>query len=269
MVAALTLYLLPWTVAGGTVKQHPAGGADDPSLKGTRISKYLTEKWAQSHEPPCRRPRESGGPGLALRSRALDSRFRENDGRCVGAYRNFRSASKFWPAVAIRSFPRYAGVTWPNFEADVVHTRARWFLPRAILMVNLATIFACAVPPAPPRNPFIGTWATSDNERITIRQDTVVQHPSNGQNTPLDNQACNGTFSFSYTVENRDVLTGLLPRQPDLDKSLSTLLSAPTYRVALLRCDRGDHTYVLLNDHELVAIYRDDDIGVVQRLARR
>jgi hypothetical protein len=47
------------------------------------------------------------------------------------------------------------------------------------------------------------------------------------------------------------------------------LLVAPTYPVASLRCDRGDHTYVLLNDRELVAIYRDGDIGVVERLARR
>jgi hypothetical protein len=162
-----------------------------------------------------------------------------------------------------------AGLTWPNFEADVVHTRARWVLPRVILMVNLAMLSACATPPAPPRNPFIGTWATSANDTITIRQDTVVQHPADGQDTPLDKEACNGTFSFTYTVQNREALTRLLPRQPDLDKNLSMLLPAPIYRVALLRCDRGDHTYVLLSDRELVAIYRDDDIGVVQRLVRR
>jgi hypothetical protein len=46
-------------------------------------------------------------------------------------------------------------------------------------------------------------------------------------------------------------------------------LVAPSYPVAVLRCDQGDHTYVMLNDHELVAIYRDGDIGVVERLARR
>jgi hypothetical protein len=61
----------------------------------------------------------------------------------------------------------------------------------------------------------------------------------------------------------------MLPRQPNLSQNLSSLLVAPTYPVASLRCDQGDHTYVLLNDRELVAIYRDGDIGVVERLARR
>ena len=159
--------------------------------------------------------------------------------------------------------------TLPNFEANVVHRPARWSFSCAVLILCLTALLACAVPPAPLRNPFIGTWATSDNDTISIRQDTVVQHQSDGQNIPLDRQTCNGTFSFSYTVQTREALTGLLPRQPDLDKNLSTLLSAPTYPVAQLRCDRGDHTYVLLNDHALVVIYRDGDIGVVQRLARR
>ena len=143
-------------------------------------------------------------------------------------------------------------------------------MPRAVLILIAAALSGCAVPPSPPPlNPFIGTWATANNDAISIRQDTVVQHQPNGQSTPLDNQTCNGTFSFSYTVRNREVLTGLLPRQPNLDKNLSTLLVAPTYPVALLCCDQGDHTYVLLNDHELVAIYRDGDIGAVERLARR
>ena len=134
-------------------------------------------------------------------------------------------------------------------------------------------LFACTAPPPPgasaPPNPFVGTWATAENDRIVIRPDTVVQHQAGGQDTALDNQTCDGNFSFSYSVRNREALTGLLPRQPNLDKNLSTVLVAPTYPVALLRCGQGDHTYVLLNDHELVAIYRDGDIGVVERLARR
>jgi hypothetical protein len=47
------------------------------------------------------------------------------------------------------------------------------------------------------------------------------------------------------------------------------LLVEPSYPVARLDCDRGDQTYVLLNDHQLVAIYRDGDIGAIDRLARR
>jgi hypothetical protein len=39
--------------------------------------------------------------------------------------------------------------------------------------------------------------------------------------------------------------------------------------VVRLDCDRGDQTYVLLNDRQLVAIYRDGDIGAIDRLARQ
>lgn len=140
--------------------------------------------------------------------------------------------------------------------------------PSVFILVPLA-LFACATPQVTTSNPFIGTWANSDNDTITIRQDTVVENKPNGQTTPLDSQTCNGAFSFGYSQWNREALTGLLPRQPNLSQNLSSLLVAPTYPVAALRCDQGDHTYVLLNDRELVAIYRDGDIGVVERLARR
>jgi hypothetical protein len=50
---------------------------------------------------------------------------------------------------------------------------------------------------------------------------------------------------------------------------LSDALVEPSYQVAELDCDRGDQTYVLLNDRQLLAIYRDGDIGAIDRLARR
>jgi hypothetical protein len=128
---------------------------------------------------------------------------------------------------------------------------------------------ACAGPLAPPPNPFVGSWTTSNNDLVTIRQDTVVEHQRNGQSIPLDAATCNGSFSFTYGASDRSALTALLPRQPNLKQDLLELLPAQTYPVAVLRCDRGDHTYVLLNDHQLLAIYRDGDIGVVERLARR
>ncbi len=140
---------------------------------------------------------------------------------------------------------------------------------RGITVLVPAALLACAVPQAPPSNPFIGTWANSDTNTIIIRQDTVVEKQPNGQTTPLDSRTCNGAFSFGYAEWRREALTGLLPRQPNLTRNLSNLLVAPVYPVASLRCDQGDHTYVLVNDHELVAIYRDGDIGVVERLARR
>jgi hypothetical protein len=136
-------------------------------------------------------------------------------------------------------------------------------------MLLATVVAACAAPPAPPPNPFVGTWATANNDIVTIRQDTVVENQPNGRSIPLDSTTCNGAFSFGYGIRDRTVLTGLLPRQPNLETNLSELLPAQSYPVAMLRCDKGDHTYVLLGDRELLAIYRDGDIGVVERLARR
>ena len=128
---------------------------------------------------------------------------------------------------------------------------------------------ACATPPLSPANPFIGTWTTAANDSVTIRQDTVVQTQANGQTTALDANACRGVFRFGYTTKSRQALADLIPRQPDLRRKLAELLVAASYPVAELDCDRGDQTYVLLSDRQLVVIYRDGDIGAIERLARR
>lgn len=143
-------------------------------------------------------------------------------------------------------------------------------LLRLGLAVSLAAPpLACAVPPAPPPNPLVGSWATADDNVVTIRQDTIVQRGSDGSLTPLDQSTCGGAFRFAYATESRQALIALIPRQPELQKKLSDLLPASSYPVARLDCDRGDETYVLLNDRQLVAIYRDGDIGAIDRLARR
>ncbi len=142
---------------------------------------------------------------------------------------------------------------------------------RVIAMLILAApALACVAPEPPPaRNPFIGTWATADNDSVTIRQETIIQTQSDGRSTALDKNSCRGVFRFGYDTQNRQALTDLIPRQPDLRKKLSELLVEPSYPVARLDCDRGDQTYVLLNERQLVAIYRDGDIGAIDRLVRR
>jgi hypothetical protein len=143
-------------------------------------------------------------------------------------------------------------------------------IERVVALIIVAGFpVACAVPEPPPRNQFVGTWATADNETVTIRQDTIVQTQPDGQSTALDKNTCRGLFRFVYDTQSRQALTELIPRQPDLRKKLSDLLVEPSYPVARLDCDRGDQTYVLLNDRQLVAIYRDGDIGAIDRLARR
>lgn len=170
--------------------------------------------------------------------------------------------------LAIRQKRRYAGFLCSTVGPVLFYCRTRRLCRRALPPLVAAVAAACAAPQPPP-SPFVGTWATADNDAVTIRADTVVENAPGGQSVPLDQSACNGTFSFGYAVWSRQQLVGLLPRQPGLDKNLSELLAAPSYPVAVLRCDHGDHTYVLLNDRELVAIYRDGEIGVVERLARR
>ncbi len=136
------------------------------------------------------------------------------------------------------------------------------------MLIGLA-LASCVGPPAPPPNPLLGTWANADNHTITIRPDTVVLNQPNGRSAALGGDVCGGNFSFAYASESSRALSELLPRQPDLSQNLSALLVAPTYPVARLHCDRGDQTYVLLNDNQMVAIYRDGDIGAIERLARQ
>jgi hypothetical protein len=138
----------------------------------------------------------------------------------------------------------------------------------ALLILALA-LLGCAAPEPPPRNLFVGTWATAENDSVTIRPDTIVQTQPDGHSTALDTSSCRGVFRFGYETQSRQALTDLIPRQPDLRRKLSDLLVEPSYPVARLECDRGDQTYVLLNDRQLVAIYRDGDIGAIDRLVRR
>ena len=60
----------------------------------------------------------------------------------------------------------------------------------------------------------------------------------------------------------------LVRKQPDVTRKLGQLLTKPEYQVAELRCDQGDNTYVLLNDRDLVVIYRDRDIAGIEELSR-
>ncbi len=142
---------------------------------------------------------------------------------------------------------------------------------RGTLVLIIAAIpLACTLPPpSQGENPFLGTWITAENAGIVIRQDTIVQNQPDGQSTVLDKNLCRGVFRFAYGTKTRQALTDLVPRQPELRHRLSDLLVEPSYPIAELDCDRGDQTYVLLNERQLVAIYRDGDIGAIDRLARR
>jgi hypothetical protein len=119
-----------------------------------------------------------------------------------------------------------------------------------------------------PRNPFLGTWTTPDNDRISFRGDTIVVAPKSGPSTVMSKAACPQDFRFGYSTMSREALASLIPHQADLRRKLSALLVRPDYPVAEMNCDQGFNAYVLLGDRDLVAIYRDGDIAGLDRFAR-
>ena len=46
------------------------------------------------------------------------------------------------------------------------------------------------------------------------------------------------------------------------------MLVKPEYPVADVTCDQGGTTYLMLDDRELLAIYRDAGVGGLERLSR-
>jgi hypothetical protein len=162
-----------------------------------------------------------------------------------------------------------------NASPALLQTRSTMLRPmrktprlwRSLLVIAAALPASCAMPP--PANPFLGAWATSERNAITFRDATVIVQPTSGEPpTEMSPQACAGRFRFGYSRKSRDALTGLIARQPDLQAKLGSLLQQPNYPVAELGCDQGDNTYVLLDDRDVVAIYRDGDIAAVERLSR-
>ena len=140
---------------------------------------------------------------------------------------------------------------------------------RLALLALLALLpAACITPPPVPKNPFLGGWSTGERSQIAFRDDTVVINPPDEPPTPMNAQSCPKGFDFRYGRKSREALLALTTQQPDVSRRLAGLLVQPEYPVAELRCDQGDNTYVLLNDRDLVAIYRDQGIAAVEQLSR-
>src|SRR5271170_1602781 len=141
-------------------------------------------------------------------------------------------------------------------------------LPRLALLAFVAALPVGCIAPVPPANPFAGAWTTAEREQIAFRDDTVVINPPDAQPTTMGAESCDGAFRFGYGRKSREALIGLAPHQPDLTGKLASLLVQPDYPVAELACGEGGSTYVLLDEHDLVAIHRDRDIAGIERLSR-
>ena len=140
--------------------------------------------------------------------------------------------------------------------------------PSLLLLAAALLPAACATPAAPPVGPFEGGWATAEHQEIAFRGNTVVLHPAGAAPTPMSAESCSGAFRFDYGRQSREALLGLAPSQPDLRQRLDRLLVRADYPVAELTCGEGASTYVLLDDRDLLAIHRDQNIAGIETMTR-
>jgi hypothetical protein len=142
-----------------------------------------------------------------------------------------------------------------------------WRLALACVLLLPA---ACAFVPggAPPASPLIGSWATADNNKVTFQPDRVVVIPDKGKPTTMSAGDCNGVFKLVYGRMATAPLQRAFVAQPDLEAKLKQLLTQPDYPVADVTCDRGGTTYLMLDDRQMLAIYRDAGVGGLERLSR-
>jgi hypothetical protein len=142
-------------------------------------------------------------------------------------------------------------------------------LVRSVLILVALSPAACAdfrFGYAP--NEFLGAWTTEDQGKVSFTDDTVALTSPDGKPTPVSVAECNGGFSFRYGRMTRESITGIAAAQPDVGQKLSGLLTGSVYPVAELTCDRGTSTYVMLDDHDIEAIYRDRDVVGLDRMTR-
>jgi hypothetical protein len=148
--------------------------------------------------------------------------------------------------------------------------RIAHFAGRLATTVSLALLpTGCFVLEGPlPANPLIGTWSNADNDRVTFSDSSVIVTPNNGKATAMGPGDCNGVFKISYGRMATTSFATMFPTQPDLENQLKKALVAPEYSVADVTCDQGGTTYFMLDDREVLAVYRDSGIGGVEHLTR-
>ena len=120
----------------------------------------------------------------------------------------------------------------------------------------------------PPSNPFVGAWMSPDRERVAFFDSTITLNQPNEQPTAMGPQTCDGKFVFAYGEKPRDMLVGLTPKQPDLQRRLSGMLLQPNYPVAEVNCGDGYSAYVLVDPQNIVVVHRDGDTAGIEQLTR-
>jgi hypothetical protein len=148
--------------------------------------------------------------------------------------------------------------------------RIEQFAGRLAVSISLALLpTGCFVLEGPPpASPLIGTWSNADNDRVTFGASSVVVTPNHGKPTAMGPGDCNGVFKIVYGQMATAPFATLFPTQPDLEAQLNRSLVKPEYTVADVTCDRGGTTYFMLDDRQVLAVYRDDGIGGLEHLTR-
>jgi hypothetical protein len=145
-----------------------------------------------------------------------------------------------------------------------VKARAR---PLAIATTLLAT--SCAfLPGYEPPNPLLGSWSTTDRNRVTFSTAAVVVTPDKSAPTTVGPADCNGIYRLQYGRMMTSSLEQSFPTQPDLQAKLKQLLTRPEYPVADVTCDKGGTTYLMLDEGRMIAVYRDSGVGGIETYTR-
>jgi hypothetical protein len=139
---------------------------------------------------------------------------------------------------------------------------------RLLIVMAALSAASCAFQGEPPASPLVGSWTTADRNRVTFRQDAVVLTPDAGRPTTMGPGECNGVYKLQYGRMSSAALQQSFPAQPDMQVKLRQLLTKPEYPVADVTCDRGGTTYLLLNDRDMLAVYRDAGVGGTETLSR-
>jgi hypothetical protein len=138
----------------------------------------------------------------------------------------------------------------------------------ALLLLALVPAGCAFIEPPLPTTPLLGTWSNADHDRVTFQATAVVVTPSNGQPTTMGPADCNGRFRLVYGRMATAPFATMFPGQADLETRLKQALVQSEYPVADVTCDQGGTTYFMLDDHQLLAIYRDAGIGGLEHLTR-
>ena len=141
-------------------------------------------------------------------------------------------------------------------------------LPRLFAVLAALLPTGCLFPGEVPASPLIGTWGGADNDRVTFTANAVIVTSDKGQPTTMSAAQCNGIYKLIYGRMQSVPLRQAFSSQADLQAKLRQILVQPEYPVADVTCDQGGTTYVLLDDRQMLAVYRDAGVGGLERLNR-